>query len=172
MSTRRQRTRSSRAQRNTRELPDLGTTQGRGQQARNELNHEGINVNWNVDDIVELMVRTKIGQRDVISRITRCSIDVRWPGNVMSNKPKASCLIVTEEVRETRVQWVADTDNPTVETFAMEAFPVLVQLTVGGAIVSGVTPEEFNDLLESLRLQFETADLSGLVNHSVVSKGE
>jgi hypothetical protein len=33
--------------------------------------------------------------------------------------------------------------------------------------VSGVTTEEFDDMLESLRLQFETTDFSGLVNHSV-----
>jgi hypothetical protein len=113
------------------------------------------------------MKETKIGQRGTITRITRCSIDVRWPGNVVSNKPKASCLIVTEEVRETRAQSVADADDPTVETFAMEAFPVLAQLMVRGAIVSAVTTEEFDNLLESLWFQFETADLSGLVNHSV-----
>jgi hypothetical protein len=168
MNTRRQRTRgNSRAQRNTRALPDLGTTRGRGQRARNELDHGGTDVDWNVGNIVESMVGTKIEQRGVITRITRCSVDVRWPGNVMSNKPKASCLIVTEEVRETRAQSIADADDPEMETFAMEAFPVLAQLMVRGAVVYGVTSEEFDDLLESLRLQFETADLSGLVNHSV-----
>jgi hypothetical protein len=83
--------------------------------------------------------------RGVVTRMTPCYIDVRWPGNVVSNKPKEFCLIVTEEVRESRDQLALSATHSSVETFAMEAFPVLAQLMVRGAIMSGVTSEEFDN---------------------------
>jgi hypothetical protein len=66
-----------------------------------------------------------------------------------------------------RRQSVADGADPDTETFAVEAFPILAQLMVRGAVMSGVDAEEFEELLESLRIQFENADLQGLVNNDV-----
>jgi hypothetical protein len=74
---------------------------------------------------------------------------------------------VTDEVVAVRRQSVADGADPDTETFAVEAFPILAQLMVRGAVMSGVDAEEFEELLESLRIQFENADLQGLVNNDV-----
>jgi hypothetical protein len=110
---------------------------------------------------------THFGSRGRITRITRCSVDVRWAGNIISNKRKSSCMIVTDEVVATRRQSVADGYDPDTEIFAVEAFPILARLMVRGAIMSGVDAEEFEELLETLRIQFENSDLQGLVNNDV-----
>jgi hypothetical protein len=167
MTTRRQRTGNPRARRATRIVPEENDTTRRVSRPRNELDYHGNNVDWSTNDIVESMVGTKFGMRGTVTRVTRCTVDVRWAGNIVSTKPKSSCMIVTEEVLANRDRSNEDGNDPDVETFAMDAFPVLAQLMVRGAIMSGVTENEFDELLESLRIQFENADLHGVVNNDV-----
>jgi hypothetical protein len=135
------------------------------QQPRNELDHNGDAADWSIHGIVEYMIGTKKGQRGTITRATRCTVDVCWPGNIVSTKPKSSCSVVTEEVLSMRAAGtVAEEDGTETEAFALAAFPVLAQLMTKGTIASGVTMEEFDDLLKSLRVQFEHANLRGTVN--------
>jgi hypothetical protein len=101
----------------------------------------------------------------VVTRSMACSVDVRWAGQVISNKPKSSVLIVDDEIKTNRDTVIANATNPRVEIFATKAFPVMAHLMVWSAILSGVTSDGFDDCLESLRYQFENADLNGEVNH-------
>jgi hypothetical protein len=135
------------------------------QQPRNELDHNGDAADWSIDGIVESMIGTKKGQRGTITRATRCTMDVRWPGNSVSTKLKSACSVVTKDVLSMRAAvTVAEEDGTETESFALAAFPVLAQLMTKGAIASGVTMEEFDDLLESLCVQFEHANLRETVN--------
>jgi hypothetical protein len=162
--TRRQQTRGIRVQGAVRVPPEIEPRTA-VQRPRNELDHNGDAADWSIDGIVESMIGTKKGQRGTITRATRCTVDVRWPGNIVSTKPKSSCSVVTEEVLSMRaVVTAAEEDGTETESFALAAFPVLAQLMTKGAIASGVTMEEFDDLLESLRVQFEHANLRGTVN--------
>jgi hypothetical protein len=165
MTTRQQRTRNPR----TRNAAQRTTASGNAtpQRSRNELDFHGNDVEWHRNDIVESCLGTQFGSRGRITWITRCSMDVCWAGNIVSNKSKSSCMIVTDQLVATRRQSVADGYDPDTEIFAFEAFPILARLMVRGAIMSGVDAEEFEELLETLRIQFENADLQGLVNTDV-----
>jgi hypothetical protein len=132
---------------------------------RNQLDFNGDDVEWEPGITIRSMVRTHRGNCGVIIRSTTCSVDVRWAGQVISNKPKSSVLIVDDEIETNRNTATANATNPRIEIFATEAFPVMAHLMVRSVILSGMTSTGFDNCLESLRYQFENANLNGEANH-------
>jgi hypothetical protein len=144
----------------------MGTAQSVSlRRPRNQLDFNGDNVAWEPGITVRSMVGTHRGKCGMVTRSTACLVDVRWAGQIIANKPKASVLIVNDEVENNRDTATANAVNPRVEIFATEAFPVMAHLMVRSAILSGVTSNGLDNCLESLRYQFENADLNGEVNH-------